>query len=593
MRQILLSTLVLCVPVLFQAQTVSDYNPDANGDNLIDVQDLLAILGLFGSEWGDSATGCTYPNACNYNPLATADDGSCLFVVDALGQCGGDCPADEDGDGICDTVDDCVGVYDACGVCNGDGPVLACGCDPIPEGDCDCEGNQLDEYGVCGGDGTPPEHWVTFRVDMSEYAAPYSTVYLSGGFNSWCGNCTPMFDEDGDGVWSRSVLLAAGEQQFKFTLDDWDQNESFDAGAPCTVTNFEFTNRVVEVNGDLQLPEYCWNSCSDCQEEEACGAVCAEAAGRAEPVTFDGYQMQLGGVPFHIKGVAWSPIPLGSGPGFLPDNHWALAVSEDADLMEEAGINVVRTYGPIEDPAVLDTLYAHGIHVLMTVYYGYNDTPELAASRVCALKSHPAIIGWVVGNEWNLFDADIAPTFSQVVATINTVAATIQANDDTRPVSTVWGGYLPPQGIVDDMPDIDFWGLNVYTGASFNTQFDEWEALTGKPFYYAEYGADAYDGTAGQVDEATQADLIEAQTLELYANASVNGSGPCAGGVLFEFNDEWWKADGNWNVHDTANPWYNAAYPDPNMHEEWWGIVDIFRVPRQAYYTYAGLEAPQ
>ena len=70
----------------FSAQTVSDYNPDANGDNIIDVQDLLAILGLFGTEWGDSATGCTYPNAaCNYNPTATADDGSCLFVVDALG----------------------------------------------------------------------------------------------------------------------------------------------------------------------------------------------------------------------------------------------------------------------------------------------------------------------------------------------------------------------------------------------------------------------------------------------------------------------------------------------------------------------------
>ena len=40
---------------------------------------------------------------------------------------------------------------------------------------------------------------------MSEYGSPYTAVYLSGGFNGWCGNCTPMFDEDGDGVWSRSV----------------------------------------------------------------------------------------------------------------------------------------------------------------------------------------------------------------------------------------------------------------------------------------------------------------------------------------------------------------------------------------------------
>ena len=32
---------------------------------------------------------------------------------DALGICGGDCAADVDTDGICDDADDCVGEYDA------------------------------------------------------------------------------------------------------------------------------------------------------------------------------------------------------------------------------------------------------------------------------------------------------------------------------------------------------------------------------------------------------------------------------------------------------------------------------------------------
>ena len=71
---------------------------------------------------------------------------------DALGQCGGDCEADVDADGICDDVDDCVGEFDTCGVCNGPGAVFTCGCAGIPQGDCDCEGNQLDALGVCGGD---------------------------------------------------------------------------------------------------------------------------------------------------------------------------------------------------------------------------------------------------------------------------------------------------------------------------------------------------------------------------------------------------------------------------------------------------------
>ena len=50
--------------------------------------------------------------------------------------------ADDDADGVCDDVDDCVGYYDECGVCNGDG---------IADGTCDCAGNTLDCAGDCGG----------------------------------------------------------------------------------------------------------------------------------------------------------------------------------------------------------------------------------------------------------------------------------------------------------------------------------------------------------------------------------------------------------------------------------------------------------
>ena len=77
--------------------------------------------------------------------------------LDALGECGGACEADDDADGICDDVDDCVGDYDECGICNGPGDIYECGCSDIPEGDCDCDGNVLDECGVCGGDGIPED----------------------------------------------------------------------------------------------------------------------------------------------------------------------------------------------------------------------------------------------------------------------------------------------------------------------------------------------------------------------------------------------------------------------------------------------------
>ena len=93
--------------------------------------------------------GETFECGCAETPAGDCDcEGNQL---DALGVCGGTCIADVDGDGVCDDVDDCVGAFDTCGVCNGPGDIYECGCADIPEGDCDCGGNQLDALGACGG----------------------------------------------------------------------------------------------------------------------------------------------------------------------------------------------------------------------------------------------------------------------------------------------------------------------------------------------------------------------------------------------------------------------------------------------------------
>ena len=92
--------------------------------------------------------GCMEEDACNYDPNATFDNGSCLYQ-DCAGECGGNAVEDEgacDCDGnVLDCAGDCGGdaIVDECGECNGDG---------IAEGACDCDGNILDCAGDCGGD---------------------------------------------------------------------------------------------------------------------------------------------------------------------------------------------------------------------------------------------------------------------------------------------------------------------------------------------------------------------------------------------------------------------------------------------------------
>jgi len=97
---------------------------DSNGNNTIDIQDFLSLLGVFQDVdvdydgiW-DSEDDCIDTEACNYAANPTE---SCSYT-DVLGICGGGCEGDGDGDGICDDVDTCVGELDECGVCNGPGP---------------------------------------------------------------------------------------------------------------------------------------------------------------------------------------------------------------------------------------------------------------------------------------------------------------------------------------------------------------------------------------------------------------------------------------------------------------------------------------
>ena len=82
---------------------------------------------------------------------------------------------------------DCDGnQLDECGVCNGAGAVYECGCNDISEGDCGCDGNQLDDCGVCGGDGSS----CAGCDGVSNSGLEVDECGVCGGDNSSCRGCT-------------------------------------------------------------------------------------------------------------------------------------------------------------------------------------------------------------------------------------------------------------------------------------------------------------------------------------------------------------------------------------------------------------------
>ena len=177
-----------------------DCAADSDGDGVCDdVDDCVGAYDECGVCNGDNAScsGCADENACNYEG-ATLDDGSCLYL-DALSVCGGECSADADSDGVCDDEDDCVGAYDACGVCNGPGDIYECGCEDIPAGDCDCNGNQLDALGVCGGDCSADADGDGACDDEDDCVGAYDTCGVCNGPGDIyeCG-CAPVPEGDCD-----------------------------------------------------------------------------------------------------------------------------------------------------------------------------------------------------------------------------------------------------------------------------------------------------------------------------------------------------------------------------------------------------------
>jgi len=331
-------------------------------------------------------------------------------------------------------------------------------------------------------------------------------------------------------------------------------------------------------------------------------------------VTTDGRQLLVNGQPFFMKGVCWNPIGIG---GIHPAGlNWSGFVEQDSKLMQEAGINAVRTYEGLTDTAVLDKLYERGIYVVNNIY-GYFASPLEDIRKVIeATKDHPAILMWSVGNEWNYnkLYSEFQPGKLTYLETRERLLQAIRFAKELDPnhlVSTIYGElpFKANEGLGQTgdsytvMKEVDVWGINVYRGAEFEDQygftlFESWERGTAKagvlkPMFIGEYGSDAWDARNHAPNYSAQAWATKSLAQGILDNAYLTG-GTVSGGFLFEFADEWWKDQSTpghspW-VHDEGGVAPGGGpYPDATFNEEWFGLLAIDRSTRLAWDAYAAI----
>lgn len=339
-----------------------------------------------------------------------------------------------------------------------------------------------------------------------------------------------------------------------------------------------------------------------------CSLLAASVLPARAAVTVDGRTLLVNGAPYTIKGVCYDPIPVGYGVGpnsaHYPWESTPALYNGDFALLKEMGVNTIRLYDAVNMSAgFLDAADAHGIKVIM----GYHvedsevDPPDAAmldgfVSMIRAWKNHPAVLMWMFGNEVIYPSSSSHADKVAWYSCLNTACAMAHAEDSSHPVGTAHQGIGDIGSVYADsttLSGLDVWGINVYDGPSFGNTFAVMAASTTKPYFFTEWGSDAYNGLVSAEDERMQSDCVAAQWGEIAANLAVNGK-TCSGGTVFEWSDEWWK---NWSdtgaddpKHDTIADWTNTDYSDPGMQEEWWGIVAITsgttqRRLRLAYYA--------
>ena len=302
-------------------------------------------------------------------------------------------------------------------------------------------------------------------------------------------------------------------------------------------------------------------------------------------------KMIVDGKPFYMKGICYHPVKIGKTKRSFE------TLTEDLTLMKEAGINTIRVYEPIDNIQVLDELHNAGIKVVISFGYNQKGRFDIVSGTfinyIRKYKDHDAILMWELGNEYNYNPQWFGGDINNWYKSMEFVAQIIQLEDPSRLVSSAHGD-LPSMDALNIAPSIQIWGMNVYRWDQPQSIFEEWEAISDKPMYFAELGADSYMTKSTENYKKGENQLAQADANRIILEKVLSNNDKNIGSFIFQFTDGLWKA-GNPKKQDTGGsaPNSDGTPYDGTANEEFWGIVDInrnkkitFDVVKDAYTSF-------
>jgi len=178
--------------------------------------------------------------------------------------------------------------------------------------------------------------------------------------------------------------------------------------------------------------------------------------------------------------------------------HGAGLEFSDVGRFASHGGNSIRTWRTDDAPELLEAALEHGVTILMCIEIGrerhgfdYDDEEAVAAQleyargEVLKYRDHPALLGWIIGNEMNLHF-----TNPKVFDAINDISKMIHELDPNHPTTTALAGIS--KDLVDLIgaraPDLDFISIQMYGDIVNLPRYIDEIGLKG-PYMVTEWGA--------------------------------------------------------------------------------------------------------